>query len=196
MNAFREWINVSREAREYRDKLEWCEKFVADEAEGIRDLKEEDYDLYMLKLDKLEEKYRSLIHSRMPEELMRISVRDLQLRNKISELIMQYRDSRKTNEQKELIESEIKIVLGEQYDQGIKRAKYEYQQIEERIKGLQDLLDQQKNITAEMELPEVKENAINEQWRIITSPRRGFGRRSSMIPSIFQSSDQNSIPAL
>jgi len=196
MNAFPEILTASREERVYREYLEWSEKFVPEEAEGIRDLKEKDFDLYKVKLDKIEEKYRSLIHTRMPDELMRISVKDLQLQYKLSDLIMQYRDRRKSADQKAQLESEIKLVLGEQYDQGIKRAKYEFQQIEERIKGLQDLLEQQMNITAEMEVPEVKENAVNEQWIGISSPRRGFGgRRSSMIPSIFQTSDQNSTPA-
>ncbi len=198
MNALAEIFNITWEDREYKDLLDWCEKFVPDEATGIKDLQDKNHDLYKKRLDTLEEKYRSIRHQRMPDELMRISVRDLQLNLKLRDLYMQYRTSGTTPEQKQTLKSDITDVVSEQYDQRIKRAKYELQVIEERIKNLTESFEQQKRNTAGMENPEVKTATVQGEVEMYTSPRRGgmMGRGPFVMPFTFPPmQDQNSYPA-
>ena len=136
----------------------------------------------------------------MPDVLMELSVRDLQLNLKSTELSMQYSRHGTTKEQQENILSELESVWSEQYDQTIKRMNYEFQQIEIRIKSLQDSLAQQKSHAKELGDPEVKKqemNSLKEFFIRSQSSRRGFGSRGMFGGNRFPTSsipDMNSYP--
>ncbi|MBN2590949.1 MAG: hypothetical protein JXA96_13875 [Sedimentisphaerales bacterium] len=197
--AFPQILNITREDREYAGYLEWFEKYVPDEAAGIRDLKEENNNLYKKRIDTLLDKYRSLVFQppSVSEEKMRLNVRDVQLSIKQRELSMQYWNPTITQEKKESLLSDIEEVVSEQYDQGIKHMKVDLEEIIKRIEVLQASVDQQIEEVKKWENPEFKKKETDNQIRIITEPthrtfRRGpFGFNRS-IPQMFQISDQDS----
>jgi ribosomal protein L29 len=197
-HAFPEIMNVMREDRDYRRILVWCEKYVADEAKGISELKEENYELYKKRLDALKDKYFSLIYNRrISDKLMHISVRDLKLNIKLWDLAREYRNSSLNQEQKESIESELEEVLNEQYDLNIQKRIIQYQDIQDEIKRLEKLVEKQIEDVNEWKDPEFKENEIKNRFEGIIKPTRSSYSpfRFGFHPIPMSPPDQNSNPA-
>ena len=143
--AWPEYIQVMMDERQYTPLLDQFEKYIPDEATGIRELKSENYDLYKKRIDILASKYRSVIPARpgTPEALIPIQVRKLQLDNEQRDLVMQYWNPSTTDEKKQTILASLKEIITERYELNVQQRVIQYQQIQKEIDRLQEMLAEQ-----------------------------------------------------
>jgi hypothetical protein len=201
-NATPEYYQIMSEERKYTPILEWSEKWVADEAKGIRDLMEVNYDLYKKRLDALENKYWSIIHPRipMPEELIPVRVKDVQLELKQNELVWQIRTTEDPNKKENLMASLTEIVT-ERYDLNIQQRTIQLDQIQKQIDSLRRSLEYEMNQIETSKDPNFAEAAIRRRVENLTNPiffpggpRTGRSGRGNRPPQISRSdvNDPNS----
>ncbi len=184
--AFWETAEVMREEREYRGILEWCEKFTPDEAKGIRETKDENFDLYKKRLDSLRNKYRSLYdRPRTSDALMHVLVLDLQLNNKERDLAWQYWNPATDAAKKESILTDLKEVVSNKYDNNVKRREIQYQEIQKEIERLQQMVVSQMNEVNTWKDPTVRENEIQRQINNYKEPRTNRRGMTFGPPSFF-----------
>ena len=122
--------------RRYTPILDWCERWVTDEAKGIRELKEDNYELYKKSLEALENKYRLIIYGRFTEEEIPVRIRDYQLQGRLGELIWQYRTA-ENQDKKDSIKADIKEVVSERYDLDNQLRTIQLQGLQRQIERLQ-----------------------------------------------------------
>ncbi len=168
-----EYFQITTTERNYTYILNWCEKYVSDEAQGIKELKEVNYELYKKRLDTLDNKYRRIINmpaSSTPEELIPILVKDLQLGIKQGELVMQIRTA-DTQDKKDSLTADLKEVVSERYHLNIDQRNIQLKQIQKQIEGLQQNLKFEMNQIEVAKDPNVAEEAID---RRVSSILSGF----------------------
>ncbi|MBN1975501.1 MAG: hypothetical protein JW787_17825 [Sedimentisphaerales bacterium] len=175
--AFFEYRNVMMEEEEYLTSLKWVEKFTPDEAKGIRELRDENYDLYKRRLDSLREKYRSLMNRpRTSDELMHVLVSDLQLELKERDLTRQYWMATDPVK-KESISTDLKDVLHKRYDLIVKQKEIQYTDFQNQLKRLQESVDTQLKDINTWKGEDFKENEINQRYlNLTTMPATPFRR--------------------
>lgn len=200
-NAGREYFQLMSDERRYTTLLDWFEKYTADEATGIRDLREDNYELYKKRLDTLENKYWSIIHPRngipIQQELIPVKVKDVQLELKQNELVLQIRTIEDPNKKENLMAS-LTEVLSERYDLNVQQRIIQLKQIQKQIENLQ------KNVQFEMSQidtikdPNFKEAAIERQSEYVLNPgffgsfpRGGRSGRGNRQPPQFTMPDVN-----
>ena len=180
--AFFEYMDTMREEGEYKDLLNWFEKFTPDEAKGIKELKDENYDLYKKRLDTLRNKYRSLIiNSRASDELMRVLVSDLQLELKQRDLTMQYWTATDPGK-KESISADLKDVISQRYDLIVKQKEIQYTDFLKRLQRLQEDIDAQLKDINTWKETDFKAKEVETQLKNLTTTPTIF-RRSPFGPS-------------
>lgn len=204
--AFSEYLQIMSEERHYTTILNWTEKWVADEAKGIKETKEENYDLYKTRLDTLENRYRTIIYTNNLEELIPVLVKDLQLNTRQNDLVWQIRTADNQTKKDSLIAS-LRGVVSELYDLNIQQRIIQLKQIQNQIDRLQQNLQFELNQLEIIKDPNVAKEAIDQRVGGLAS-RGGFmggsmrggrgGGRGNNRPPQFSSpdvNDQNRNPA-
>ncbi len=202
--AFSEYLQIMSEERHYTTILTWCEKWVADEAQGIKETKEDNYDLYKKRLDTLENRYRTIIYTNNPEELIPVLVKDLQLRTKQDELLWQIWTA-DNQTKKDNLKASIKEVVSELYYLNIQQRIIQLKQIQNQIDRLQQNLQFEMNQIDILKDPNVAQEAIGQRTEGLTAGRMGGfsmrgvrgGGRGNRPPQFTTSdiNDQNRNPA-
>lgn len=175
-----EYFTLMNDEMRYTPILDWCERWVADEAKGIRELKEDNYQLYKDRLDTLDRKYGSIINGRYTEEEIPVRVRLLQLQNKLGELTWQIRTAAETQEKKDSIEADIREVLSERYNLNTELMTIQLKGIQREIERVQSNYDFVANLRDRRNDPNVAENEIQRDFERIINPgfyQRGRGGR-------------------
>ncbi|MEJ2647750.1 MAG: hypothetical protein P8016_04990 [Sedimentisphaerales bacterium] len=205
MAAWAETFAERDQYREYNRILELCEKCMPDEAKGIRELRDTNYDLYKQRLDSLRDKYRMIwpriTSPRTPQELVPVIVRDFQLGNKERELSWQYANTTDP-EDKESILANIRDVVSARYDLGVQQREIQYKQIQKEMDALKTRLDAEMKAVEKMKDPQARETGISFRVDSVISPRpwgqRGFPQFFSPpeypAPDRASSNDPNSEP--
>ena len=171
-----EFFQIMSDERRYTPLLEWCEKWVADEAKGIKELKKDNYDLYKKKIDALESKYRSIIYRRdATDELIPVLVKNLQLGIKQNELVFQIHTSNNQSK-KDSLTASLKEVVSEIYALNIQQRTIELKEIQNRIENLQRYLKEQMNQIEMIKDPNVAEDEIIARTDRLLNPFGGFYR--------------------
>ena len=132
---------------EYSRMLDWYEKHVSDEATGIKELRDTNYDIYKKRLDSLEDKYRDIrnraTRNRWADDLISVSISNRRLEIKQNDLLRQYWFTvRDPNQRNELLPA-IKDVVGKIYDTNLDQRQIQLNQMKEQIADLQKMLDSQ-----------------------------------------------------
>ncbi len=142
-------IRGNREAGERIDEiiekhteyLEWLEANYPEEAESLDEVREESPRMYTRRLGLSIRKYGRIAKaSKENPELAEVLKEDLALNQKRNDLIEQIRDVN-DSQQQETLTAELKEVIEQKYDVLLKRREIAYQQLEEKLKDLQDQLD-------------------------------------------------------
>ncbi len=168
-----ETIEEIREDREYTPKLQTLEKFMTDEAKGIRELQDENYSLYKQRIDSLYNKYRpiwqKITNPGTPEELIRVIVQDFQLQNKERDLTRQYIFAQNQEQKKSLLPS-LEDVINKRYDLIVTQKEIQYQQIQDELKKLQDRVELQLKDVERWKDEEFKRKEVERELNTITNP--------------------------
>jgi hypothetical protein len=155
--------------------LDWLGKYLPNDANDLRSLRQKDIDLYIGKYNNTYQKYRNIFEqTRMNSDpnLAVILIDDLEMGYKQNDLQRQIQDPRNEQKKAELI-TELTEVLSDRYDIIIKRKQLQYDQL---LKNLNDL---QKQIKASMDEidrwkdEEFKVLQIQNQIDYLTRPSRG-----------------------
>ncbi len=204
--AFSEYLRVMSDERHYTTILNWCEKWVADEAKGIKETKEENYDLYKKRIDTLENRYSPIIYTNNIEELIPVLVKDLQLNTRQNDLVWQIRTA-DNQTKKDSLKASLRGVVSELYDLNIQQRIIQLKQIQNQIDRLQQNLQFEMNQIEIIKDPNVAQEAIDLRVDGLTSGRGGFmggsmrggrgGGRGNRPPQFSTSdvNDQNRNPA-
>lgn len=176
--AIPDYFQIMSDERHYTQILNWCEKYVSDEAIGIKALKEENYNLYKRKLDSLENKYRSIIYrtTNTPDELIPVLVKDLQLNTRQGELVWQIRIA-ENQEKKDSLIASLREVVSELYYLNIQQRTIQLKQIQSQIERLQKNLQFEMKQIETSQDPNVAEIAIEQRVEGLsnTNPSILFG---------------------
>jgi hypothetical protein len=174
-HAWSEYFQIMSDESRYTPILVWCEKWVADEAKGIRELKKDNYDLYKKKLDALENKYRSIIYMRdATDELIPVLVKNLQLGLKQNELVFQIWTA-ENQDKKESLTASLKEVVTEIYYLNIQRRTIELKEIQNRIESMQKYLKDQMSQIEIQKDPNVAKEEIQSRIDRLVNPTDFFG---------------------
>jgi hypothetical protein len=175
---------ISRSDAQRRSEfLTWLEQYVPREAEKLKELKTRDLNLYSNAYELTWRKYSRVFDQSQQNSdpnWSRLLVRDLDLTETQTMLTGQIRNPMNSPQKRNGLEAQLREIVGERYDIGLKQRKITYQQQLQRLKDLEAYIDVQLDELKRGEDPNEKSKMIESQMRIILNP---FMRGGMRIPS-------------
>lgn len=171
------WRSRSRGPRipaEIMDEyIEWLEENYPDEAKKLADMKQKNPGLYGTKLRLGFSMYRKIFEaSRTNPELAEILKQDLDLKEQRRDLLRKIRTADKDHQKK--LTEQLKGIVGNRYDLIVRRKQIEYEQMLERLKGLQQEVQQKRGDLGNWKDADFKNRNVQDRVQELTGSAKEF----------------------
>jgi len=154
--------------------LEWLAKSIPDEAEELAKLKERDPKLYDQKYELALKKYgRIYEESRRNPELAKVHIEDLQLQKRRDQLIGKI-NATKNQREKNKLTVELQEVVGRRYDLIVRRKQIAYEWFLERLKEVQNRINESRAEILKAQDAKVKAENIKKRTQELLEEKKGF----------------------
>jgi hypothetical protein len=171
------WRSRSRGPRipaEMMDEyIEWLEENYPDEAKKLADMQQKNPDLYGTKLRLGFSRYRRIFEaSRNNPELAEILKQDLDLKEQRRDLLRKIRTADKDHQKK--LTEQLKGIVGNRYDLIVRRKQIEYEQMLERLKELQQEVQQKRGDLGNWKDADFKNRNVQDRVQELTGSAKEF----------------------
>ncbi len=153
--------------------IEWFEESYPDEAKKLADMQQKNPDLYGIKLRLGFSMYREIFEaSRNNPELAEILKQDLELKEQRRDLLRKIRTADKDHQKK--LTEQLKGIVGSRYDLIVRRKQIEYEQMLERLKELQQEVQQKRGDLGNWKDADFKNRNVQDRVQELTGSAKEF----------------------